>query len=434
MSRGVVDWLQASCLDMWSRGEFKVAFSEDQSAEPSERDAECAAKWPLKWKVHHANERCTVSSFSALHFLSIMAGRTLMLVGDSMMRELGNELKAALAPFRKQIDGYPSSRTSFRKGRVLACDAYEHSVMLCYFFAAHKDWDRNADLFSPRSGLLRGTLHPSDVVLWNAGFHHFPDDEGLARLGAFVERIASTWSAHAAQLPQLWWRETSAQHWSGGHWNGKIEPACSNLMAVSRAHANTTGVYNAITDPVIRRFRLPTLRTYSYSLPLYARHKRHECTHYCTGRFGPQALEAELLVAMLADVRPRMPPPPSDSHSGLSARWSSLMNASSLASLQARLIAQRSLMNRAQRYMASIPQQMSCRFPHGLCGLLGVRHINGAHCLWLLAAAIAIPVHIWKFRRWSTQRCNGILRLWLAVVTLGCCFAIAQLVLYDRTA
>lgn len=278
------------------------------------------------------------------------------------------------------------------------------------------------------------------------GVHFGTSDAALASLARFVERIVSNWAEDPSTLPQLWWRETLAQHFPRSVWTPHAHTngaACSDISFLSANLANSTGPYNAVTEPVTRRFGLRILRGYRASVPLHEAHLPPDCTHYCPGASGPDTFALALLAAMLekAVAIRQLPPPEPMAALQVSARWRRLLEDpdSVMARLQEcgsehlvrewattrprdpmpcalvkcmrsslgllRIDEMSMHLDRACDAAAWQPPlrhslsyqwhqviytwsvRFSCKYPNGLCGTLGVDEVDGRRVLSVIALA-----------------------------------------------
>jgi len=438
------------CLRTLSDGNFAVQFTR----QPGATEAPCSRQ--LSWTVHGAHD-CAISRFSASHFIQVMAGRTLFMVGDSLMRQLYAELCGLLKPFSvTKIANVTNSDDYHGKGGLqIGCQAYMSAVIVCFCAAAFRSVDPNMDLFSRAGpGLLRHTLTSSDIVVWNMGVHYGQDPDSLRQYADLVEHVVADWAPDAAGLPQLWWRETMAQHFEHSVWEGKVEHGCHDIAGMTANFANTTGPYNDASAPIIRRFGLVTVRTYRESVPLVYAHRPHDCTHYCEGDMGPDRFDAELLLTMLkADQSQRVArgaDAPSTAAGALARRWQRILEAPDsivgrmqdcgsellvrtwhepqggrgalpcalvkcmrvgLSLLQYEELSMRHIdptchgpewqpplrTKLSQRYRTvtvSWPTRLSCKAPRGLCGVLGIASIDGKRVMLAIAASTLVGVAV----------------------------------------
>ena len=174
---------------------------------------------------------------------------------------------------------------------VWKCTLYWMDVIICSYREG------------PHEGYLvkfMSNTNPTDVVLWNAGVH-FSIEANIHELPRVVEGALVEWNQSRHLLPQLFWRETSPQHFLHGVYEKSLKTkACFPPSTQSLLGNN---VYNNLTEPVINKYNVPILRTYKSSLHLnmsshYGQHLG-DCTHFCPENFGPMNFELSLFARLL---------------------------------------------------------------------------------------------------------------------------------------
>jgi len=191
----------------------------------------------------------------------------------------------------------------------------------------------NQDMIS----MLAGNLQPPDIVLWNTGIHHTKTFGGnLDHMFSFVNNTFVKWTANkeVLQLPSLWWRESYPQHFKTGEWSpetiGSNGKHCHDISKI--AIVNTSGYFNEKLKTVLEYFDVPVLRVYQSAVPLHWAHynPRRDCTHFCTGEYGPTVHDHAFLTALIqaAQKFEKLPPLLSRTRSNafkIRERWHHLM-------------------------------------------------------------------------------------------------------------
>lgn len=264
----------------------------------------------LRWRY---NGRCPVPHFDPLSFLQRMRNRTLLIVGDSLSSMFAMNLQLRLQKYESYDDIKDPLKSMHSMKLLFRCRAYSYDVIICSLFAACSREEVNT---TNQLEAFMSNMTSSDVVLWNAGVHF--KYNALSGLSNFVTNLLNVWNQSKEDSPRLYWRETSAQHYLGRVFVSK--EVSRHCIPHSKRH-KFKDKYNSATEPIVKAFQVPILRTYQTSLHLnmsaHYNAKTGDCTHYCPENFGPMNFEMSLFSELL---RLSLPPDSFDMHP--SSRWS----------------------------------------------------------------------------------------------------------------
>lgn len=313
-----------SCFHKLQRDEYNDVLWEtanETAASNNERkrlDLQCPR---VSW-VHNTHDpSCQVNPFDAHSFLSTFRGRTLLFAGDSLSSMACNDLQDVLSS-----GGYDASKADssyganpFRRGILFGCQEYEYGVLICCSWLAFSNARRerrtaNQNLFTRTDGIALNVLEPYDLLLWNTGVHHTSNFDGtIDDMTWLINKTLSDWeeSKDLASVPSVWWKESYAQHFRKGHWDGwqddkrydtrkyrNVTRQCYDITAYPIE--NETGIYNQAAEPVVSSFNIPILRVYKASVPLHKQHyKGTDCTHFCVRDRGPMHHDISLLQTLI---------------------------------------------------------------------------------------------------------------------------------------
>ena len=294
----------------------------------------------------------TARTFTARRLLNLLAGRTLVLLGDSVTEQHFHSLACALLGSdanhsNRTPTWWPRAAAAAELWKTRTCIPFAHEFVLCYMTAGKVN-----ELNSPRpwilSAKLRQALQPTDIVLLNVGVH-FHDASAAAshyeQLAGPLLHTASTAKArtsstphvaspslHDDDAPVVIFRETAPQHFAGGVYppTGSGTHGCVPLPS-RWADAPDRNKYNEAINPLAKRDGVPVLRIWASSALMHADHLNPptDCTHWILP--GVPDHWTEQLYAMLrADdaklLRPIVPRGTKQT-TRLTRRWAALRRA-----------------------------------------------------------------------------------------------------------
>jgi hypothetical protein len=301
---------------------------------------------------------CELAPLDAGRLLQLLAGRTLMFVGDSTHVQLAVAVGCMLQTahggaallntslsyltakaLRKRCEGTPVDRCHWETG----CADFVHGVHLC-----------TCPTFSvgDRAALrwCLSNLRASDVVVYGSvGLHfhevlltdntsslpdellsratkHDPQDAarrltGPARVPLLQRSAAAAATLEATALmdvvsqlpvaarPFVIWREVGAQHFSGagGHYNGAVDYNIQDVAATCTPHGaaemQRMQRWNPASNAVVEAHGVPVLRVWDSTQQAHGMHVGFgDCTHFCSP--GIPNHWADLLYNMLKSLAP----------------------------------------------------------------------------------------------------------------------------------
>jgi len=226
------------------------------------------------------------ASFSAKRLLSQLAGRTLLLLGDSVSEQHFHSIACTLLGAANHTSPPPqpvrpsASSIASEIWKTRSCLVFAHEVLLCYVTAGKAN-----ELHSPPwilAGRLRQALLPSDVVLLNVGLH-FSESAAAKQYEQLAGPLMRSSRAVDAKPPLVIYRETSPQHFSGGAYppvdtsvRGCV-PLPSRVEAAPRRNR-----YNEAINPLAAHDGVPVLRIWQSSSLMHGEHLSppDDCTHW----------------------------------------------------------------------------------------------------------------------------------------------------------
>ncbi|KAL4444037.1 hypothetical protein ABPG75_011774 [Micractinium tetrahymenae] len=230
-------------------------------------------------------------------------GRTLFMMGDSMMLDFFKALRCFLFEFWPGLEDEPFTRNKTLETLLTDstvrphCGRLLHGTRVCYIRT-----DQGKD-FHGRSlpALLQNNLTSrEDLLIANFGLHHGDQKEYQWRLWAFVD----FYKRHADRLPRLFWQQTLAQHFgtpSGEYGGGSPPFQCRAIQGFKKLEGNGTLVLeagakdtwglrrglwrNAAAGQIMAAAGFPLIQSFNESVPMWRAHKDNgegwECTHPC---------------------------------------------------------------------------------------------------------------------------------------------------------
>ena len=224
--------------------------------------------------------------FSPRRLLTLLAGRTLLLLGDSVTEQHFHALACQLFGDASQqpkrtATWYAATNAKSELFKTRSCLPFAHDVLLCYVTAG-----KSNELQMPRpwilSGRLRAALQPSDIVLVNVGVHF---DAASAAATHYQQLVGPLIDKTKSTPPLVIYRESAPQHFSGGRYpptdrNGGCVPLVTDrLDGPSESVSNR---YNRLINPIAEKSGTPILRIWSASAPYYKEHlgPPKDCTHW----------------------------------------------------------------------------------------------------------------------------------------------------------
>lgn len=274
-------------------------------------------------RVELVTSGCRLDRFNPRLFLEALRGRTLYLLGDSIMRQTYNVLahclleeSRTLAP-RMQIASHrkvsedalgadmtaktammtlapASSIRDITEGPHQYMPCQRGEVWECSFFGAFSA--RICRIKAMTHGVSLGNakcwagLKPVDYVMANFGLHHNEKAPYRDSVKAFVKFVAN--SKAEGSLRNVFWMQSSAQHFPnspGGYYMGDNREPC---QAYPLEEMRAREWRNRLADPELRRAQIPVLKTWNttagfsaaslhYMQPKGVGAEKHDCAHYC---------------------------------------------------------------------------------------------------------------------------------------------------------
>lgn len=257
-------------------------------------------------------------------------GRTLFMMGDSMMLDYYKAMRCFLFEFWPALEDEPFTPNKTLEALLTDstvkphCSRLLHGTRVCYLRT-----DQGKD-FHGRAlpALLENNLtSQADILIANFGLHHGDTKEYQWRLWAFVE----FYKKHADRLPRLFWQQTLAQHFASpsGEFGGGSPPfKCRAIRSFKRLEGNGTLVLqpgakdpsglrrglwrNAAAGQVMAAAGIPVIQSFNESVPLWAAHRDNgagwECTHPCHPSMSQASVAKFYLALEEAAATSTMPP------------------------------------------------------------------------------------------------------------------------------
>lgn len=259
----------------------------------------------------------------------LIKGRTLWLMGDSIMQEYMRAVSCFFIEFWPEdlatvpIDHLPEDKQILDKmGGGWCVELLREGTRICHIRG--NMGDEMVQITLPAMRHL-GAKH-SDILVINTGVW-VNDAPGYAK---FVGMLADYLHLHAATLPVVVWRDSSSQHfdnptgdfgcvpekgcWAPQHSYPFVCQAIANvsLDAAGAVHAHgpdqeilTRGGWrNEIANPIMASYSIPVMHTWNQSLELWQFHHHYQagndCTHSCHP--GPYQLWIYDLYKVLQDL------------------------------------------------------------------------------------------------------------------------------------
>lgn len=296
----------------------------------------------------HLCSRRSSSNPPARRLLSLLAGRTLLLLGDSVSEQhfhgtrvdprpwlsllsivsltlrIFHPVLAALACSlltEHQPSWWPSHATAAELWKTRSCLPFDGDVLLCYV-SAGKAQERQALRPWILSARLRLALRPSDVVLINVGLHYANASAAATCFTQLVGPLLGRDANLSSSPPLLIWRETSPQHFVGGRYPS-LAPERGCVPLATGADCRDCNLYNEAINPLAQRDGLPILRVWSSASAYWNEHLAppRDCTHWILP--GVQEQWSQRLSSLLASQSSRLAP----AKQSLSKRWTALRKA-----------------------------------------------------------------------------------------------------------
>ena len=268
--------------------------------------------------------RCNYNKWQDVHSRSAdLAGRKVIWVGDSLMRQLfehtvsmsqgdGAQISVSrsLAPLQcRNVNSTTASHelcffeTARRSGTLRISRGLDGALNKtdCHAREANELLDVNlGDALECMS--IRGLITESDIVIANAGVHH-PNSASLAQnvkdFIAWRDRLGKNSSIGRSPYCVAW-RQTLPQHFDApsGDWDGGLQHSASVTIANARNHSTScckplndpfqlTQKHNPISDPLVDEAKIPNIQMWSSAAGLWKFHKDCEettadCTHWAS--------------------------------------------------------------------------------------------------------------------------------------------------------
>ena len=266
-------------------------------------------------------------------YVNAMHNRTLWLLGDSLMFQLGTAIACRLRAEKLPASPLlPYSHCYLRAGgrRSRVC----HGQLV--YYASHSRPSRSnstCDMDENLRSVLGTPTEPglateNDTVVLNIGVHFVPSylEEGVKKLSQLVQCVAELHASATrnSSLPSLLWRETPAQHfpnsngvWFGGYvkalakaWPRAADPQRPCNSSLDAADERRANILNRKFEPLLRRVRdsLPVVRLWAATAMRGDDHLGiwrnsasggYDCTHKCEPS-SVMEVETELILAFVS--------------------------------------------------------------------------------------------------------------------------------------
>lgn len=229
----------------------------------------------------------------------LIQGRTLFLMGDSMMLDFYKSTQCFLYEFWPELEQHNVTRDAplqeeLSKELLAACAVMVQHTRICYIRV-----DKGQDFYGRVLPLMPQVSSPSDLLVANFGLHHWQD------YGEKLRAFTKYYRSHKKRLPRLLWQQTSQQHFDNGEGNGeypggKLPFQCKRIdnftvvgdgvvqLEAGKTDKNAvlTGSWrNTEADPIIRKAGIPIVPSFNETLWMADMHRDngqgHECTHFC---------------------------------------------------------------------------------------------------------------------------------------------------------
>ena len=230
-----------------------------------------------------------------------LRGRTLWLVGDSMMQQISKAAICFMYEFwdleLRPLDNTTKAAGLYQDHLGEFCIEMPEDTRIC-----HLRVNVVANLTErvlPNFGKFGGKM--SDILVTNVGVWYsrpWSYEEDMAK-------FADYYSKHKYELPFLVWRDTAAQHFAtpNGEFGARLAvPFVCKPLNVSLQYDNSLipqvgctksvaeeimqgGFRNRISNPVIHALGIPIIHTWNLTVPMweYYHHvaEKGDCTHAC---------------------------------------------------------------------------------------------------------------------------------------------------------
>ncbi|KAL4438162.1 hypothetical protein ABPG77_010523 [Micractinium sp. CCAP 211/92] len=237
-------------------------------------------------------------------------GRTLYMMGDSMMLDFFKAMKCFMFEFWPTLDNAPLT-TNKTLVELLTTSTVEprcarlvHNTSICYVRT-----DEGQDFHGKAlPALLENNMFSQgDTLIVNFGLHH-----GTSTYQTVLKGFAAFYKQNVGRLPRLFWQQTLAQHFDSpnGEFNGgkppfkchairgfkklQARPSCSlggeGAMELEPGYSDKYGLQqglwrNKAADAVMRASGIPIIGSFNESVPMWKAHRDngqgYECTHPC---------------------------------------------------------------------------------------------------------------------------------------------------------
>lgn len=254
-------------------------------------DNNCRDSQFLAWegKVGQTRNRSTAGSLANLS--SILEGRVLVFMGDSLSRQNFIAMACRLMGDHELL----ASSTDFVTHEVHAAkepwlrsgDAVFRSPTSGGTFRLRLDPDQHVDGLEAYLGAQCRGLSRRDVLVVNQGAHYSDDARSYGEKVESALRAVGTLKRRDRCPALLVWRETAANHFDDGVWHGAGD--CHDRTSSDDRRIKGKGTYPALNEranAAAKENGLAILKVYKDSLKADARAHiggsvHHDCLHWC---------------------------------------------------------------------------------------------------------------------------------------------------------
>lgn len=205
-----------------------------------------------------------------------LKGRTLWLLGDSMMLDMMKALECFLRPFWKGSD-WEQARTErqFEEGPVMpTCLPLQSDTRLCFLRLNTGDRLLHEGLpFLLREG------DQKDLAILNFGLHGWWMED--------IKIVASFLEIYRTALPTVFWKDMSPHHrphvYQAATRQEKID--CKPILDADQQAQDqpfaTAVWFNNLTIPVLQQSSIRVIQDEKTLRPFWRHHRQGECLHFC---------------------------------------------------------------------------------------------------------------------------------------------------------
>ena len=267
------------------------------------------AEWEQKKVIKHMVDRAKAHAPGMEEMLTLtpcdlwpwLRGRTLWLVGDSMMQQMTKAAICFMYEFWdleiKSLDNVTKAAGLYQDYLGEFCIEMPEETRICHLRV------NTVDNLTQRvlPNFRKFTGKPSDVIVVNVGIWYSIPSQYETDMAHF----AGYYSAHKYELPFMLWRDTAAQHFATptGEFGLRLAiPFVCKPLNVTLQDDNLLmpqeqcdaaaardivqgGFRNRIANPIISSLGMPIIQTWNLSVPLweYYHHvaEKGDCTHSC---------------------------------------------------------------------------------------------------------------------------------------------------------